>query len=88
MSLDRLSEDGYDVGSEPSSEDVAMSNIEREELYALMNSEDPRLAEAYRLKTEMNYTPKEIAVILKISQPRTYQLLARAKEIAYEYYKD
>ncbi len=88
ISLERFSDDGYDIGSELSSEDVAMKNIEREELYAIMRSEDPRIAEAYRLRTERNYTPKEISGILGVSQPRIYQLLARAKKIVYEYYSD
>lgn len=88
ISLDKFAEDGYDVGSGLSSEDAAMKNIEREELYAIMRSEDPRIAEAYRLRTEKNYTPKEISGILGVSQPRIYQLLARAKKIVYEYYSD
>ncbi len=86
ISLDRLAEDGYDICPDLSSEDVAMKNIEREELFTIMCSEAPRLAQTYRLRTERNYTPKEISKILEVSQPRVYQFLARAKEIAYEYY--
>ena len=88
ISLDKFAEDGYDVGSGLSSEDATMENIEREELYTIMRSEDPRLAEAYRLRTYMNYSTKEISGILGVSQPRVYQLLARAKELANKYYLD
>ena len=71
--------------SSPSAEDEAMSNIQREELYTMMRAEDPRIEEAHKLKTVMNYGVEEIAAILKVSPPRIYQLLERAKQIIKQY---
>lgn len=88
ISLDSYLEDGHEISSAFSAEDEAMLNIQREELYSLMKSEDPRIEEAYKLKTIMNYDIKEIADILKVSPPRVYQLLDEAKKIIKQYYTD
>lgn len=88
ISLDCYLDDGHEIGGDISAKGGAMSNIQYEELYSLMRDEDPRIEEAYKLKTIMNYDVKEIVDILKGSPPRVYQLLDEAKQIIKPYYTD
>ena len=50
-----------------------------------MDTEDPRIAKAFEMKELLGYSVREIAAELHISEPRVYQLLARAKAIGREY---
>ena len=54
----------------------------------MMDAEDSRIARAFEMKTLQGYTVREIAAELKISEPRVYQLIARAKAIGKEYRKN
>ena len=54
----------------------------------MMDAEDTRIARAFEMKILQGYTVREIAVVLKISEPRVYQLIARAKAIGKEYRKN
>ena len=53
----------------------------------MMDAEDPRIAKALEMKVLQGYSVREIAEELEISQPRVYQLIARAKAIGMEYRK-
>jgi len=55
---------------------------------AMMDAEDTRIARAFEMKILQGYTVREIAAELKISEPRAYQLIARAKAIGKEYRKN
>ena len=54
----------------------------------MMDAEDTRIAKAFEMKILQGYTVREIAAKLKISEPRVYQLIARAKAIGREYRKN
>ena len=53
----------------------------------MMDAEDSRIARAFEMKELQGYSVREIAAELEISQPRVYQLIARAKTIGMEYRK-
>lgn len=54
---------------------------------AMMDAEDTRIARAFEMKELQGYSVREIAKELEISQPRVYQLIARAETIGMEYRK-
>lgn len=88
ISWDGLVETGYEpVGSAPVDEQVA-AKLEYEGIKAMMDAEDTRIARAFEMRTLQGYTVREIAAVLKISEPRVYQLIARAKAIGKEYRKN
>ena len=62
-----------------------MAKSEYESIKAMMDAEDTRIAKAFEMKTLQGYSVREIAAELKISEPRVYQLIARAKAIGREY---
>ena len=45
----------------------------------------PRVAQAFEAKELYGYKVEEIAPMLKVSEPRVYQLIARAKAIGKKY---
>ena len=53
----------------------------------MMDAEDTRIARAFEMKELQGYSVREIAAELQISQPRVYQLIAKAKAIGQEYRK-
>ena len=53
-----------------------------------MDSEDPHIAQAFEMKELLGYSVKEIAAALDLSEPRIYQLVARAKAIGREYWQE
>ncbi len=88
ISWDGLAETGYEpVGSAPVDEQVG-AKMEYEGIKAMMDAEDSRIARAFEMKYLQGYSVKEIAVELRISEPRVYQLVARAKAIGKEYRKN
>lgn len=88
ISWDGLVETGYEpVGSAPVDEQVG-AKLEYEGIRAVMDAEDIRIAKAFEMKTLQGYSVREIAAELKISEPRVYQLIARAKAIGKEYRKN
>ena len=50
-----------------------------------MDSEDVRVAKAFEMKDLLGFSVREIAADLGVSEPRVYQLIARAKAIGREY---
>ena len=87
ISWDGLVETGYEpVGSAPVDEQVG-AKMEYEGIKAMMDAEDTRIARAFEMKELQGYSVREIAAELQISQPRVYQLIARAKTIGMEYRK-
>ena len=50
-----------------------------------MDAEDTRIAKAFEMKVLLGFSVKEIAAELGVSEPRTYQLIARAKAIGKEF---
>ena len=87
ISWDGLAETGYEsVGSATVDEQVG-AKIEYEGIKAMMNAEDTRIARAFEMKELQGYSVREIAAELQISQPRVYQLIAKAKAIGKEYRK-
>lgn len=85
ISLDGLLEDGYEPAPAESVEYRVLRKIEYEEIRALMDAEDPRIALAFEGKELYGDTVQEIAAELGVSAPRVYQLIARAKEIGRSY---
>ena len=87
ISWDGLVETGYEpVGSAPVDEQVG-AKMEYECIKAMMDAENTRIARAFEMKELQGYSVREIAKELEISQPRVYQLIARAKTIGMEYRK-
>ena len=87
ISWDGLVETGYEpAGSAPVDEQVG-AKMEYEGIKAMMDAEDTRIARAFEMKELQGYSVKEISAELEISQPRVYQLIAKAKAIGKEYRK-
>ena len=87
ISWDGLVETGYEpVGSAPVDEQVEAKMV-YENIKAMMDAEDTRIGKAFEMKELQGYSVREISAELKISQPRVYQLIARAKAIGMEYRK-
>ena len=87
ISWDGLVETGYEpIGSAPVDEQT-IAKTEYEGIKAMMDAEDPRIARAFEMKELQGYSVREISAELHISQPRVYQLIARAKTIGMEYRK-
>ena len=87
ISLDRMMEDACDEEAESCSsgnttEDTAILNVLISILESIMDEEDERLMKALKMKELLGFSVQEIADQLGCSQPRVYQLLQRAKEIA------
>ena len=85
ISWDELVETGYEPAASASPEESAVTKSEYRSIKAAMDSEDVRVAKAFEMKELLGFTVKEIAAELQISEPRVYQLVARAKEIGREY---
>ena len=85
ISWDGLTESGYEPAAGASPEESAVTKSEYRSIKAAMDSEDVRVAKAFEMKELLGFTVKEIAAELQISEPRVYQLVARAKEIGREY---
>lgn len=86
ISWDGLIESGYEPASSgPSLAEQVEAQLEYEDVRALMDAEDVRIAQALEMKELHGFSVKEIACSLRISEPRVYQLIARAKAIAKNY---
>ena len=76
---------GYElVGSAPV-DDLVEAKMEYEGIKAMMDAEDTRIARVFEMKELQGNSVREIAAELKISEPRVYQLITRAKAIGREY---
>ena len=78
-------ETGYDPAEGAPADEQAIGKMEYQEIRALMDAEDVRIARALEMKELMGYDVKEIAAELGVSGPRIYQMLARAKAIGKAY---
>ena len=85
ISWDELVESGYELAAGASPEESAVAKSEWESIKSVMDSEDPHIAQAFEMKELLGYSVKEIAAALDLSEPRIYQLVARAKAIGREY---
>ena len=88
VSLEGLIESGWDPAQEESMEQQAVRKSEYEEIRARMDAEDPRIARAFEAKELFGDPVRKIAENLGVSEPRVYQLIARAKAIGREYRKE
>ena len=85
LSLEGLIDDGWEPAREELVERQAIAKREYEELRAVMDAEDVRIAQALEAKVLFSDSVKKIAQDLGVSEPRVYQLIARAKAIGKEY---
>ena len=85
VSLDGLIESGWDLAQEVAVEQQIVRKLEYAEIRALMDAEDPRIAQAFEAKELYGDSVKKIAADLGVSESRVYQLIARAKAIGREY---
>ncbi len=85
ISWDGLVESGFEPAEGASLEESAMAKSEYRSIKAAMDGEDRRIAKAFEMKELLGFTAKEIAAELHISEPRVYQLVARAKAIGRDY---
>ena len=84
ISWDGLADTGWESDAEEMVEHQVMTKVEYQEIRARMAAEDPRIALAFEAKELYGDSVKKIAADLGISEPRVYQLIARAKEIGRE----
>ena len=66
-------------------EESAVTKSEYRSIKSVMDAEDPHIAQAFEMKELLGYSVREIAAALDLSEPRIYQLVARAKAIGREY---
>ncbi|MCR5137606.1 MAG: hypothetical protein K6C12_11070 [Oscillospiraceae bacterium] len=87
ISLDGLVESGYELAAGASPEESAVAKSEYASIKAAMDAEDVRISKVFEMKEVLGFSVKEIAAELQISEPRIFQLIARAKAIGREYRK-
>jgi hypothetical protein len=85
ISWDGLIETGYEPAAAASPEEHSVAKSEWESIKSVMDSEDPHIAQAFEMKELLGYSVREIAAALGLSEPRIYQLVARAKAIGRAY---
>ena len=85
ISWDGLTESGYEPAAGASPEESTMTKSEYEIIKAAMDAEDIRIAKAFEMKELFGFSVREIAAEFQLSEPRVYQLIARAKAIGQEY---
>ena len=85
ISWDGLTEDGYEPVEGYTMSEQVEAKLLYERIKAVMDAEDTRIARALEMKVLLGFSVKEIAAELGVSEPRTYQLIARAKAIGKEY---
>ena len=85
ISWNTLTETGYEPVSEDNAEEKALSRIQMDELKVIMDREDTRIWRAIELKERYGCPVNAIALDLNVSEPRVYQLIARAKAIGKAY---
>ena len=93
ISWDRMLEEAYEAEADNNengspTQEMGDFNLLLDDLQQVMDKEDARLMKTLKMKKLMGYSVQEIAAELNCSQPRVYQLLDRAKELAREYLAD
>lgn len=84
ISWDCLIASGYEPTAEAPADEQAIAKTVWNEICAVMDDEDVRIAKAFTMQ-EYGYKGKEIAAELGISLSRVSNLIARAREIARAY---
>ena len=87
-SWDGLLDTGWEPVPAESVEYQVLAKAEYETIRARMDVEDPKIAQAFEAKELFGDSVKKIAADLGISEPRVYQLIARAKAIGKKYRKE
>ena len=85
VSWEGLTETGWEPAPVAPVDEQVITKMEEKEIEAILDAEDKRIVKALKMKTLRGFTVKEIAKRLDISEPRVYQLLARAKAVGREY---
>lgn len=90
ISWDLMTEEAYekewtDDNAEGPCERTGSFLLLLDELQEELDRTDPRLMAALKMKELAGYSAAEIAAALECSEPRVYQLLKKAKEIAREF---
>ena len=85
ISWDGLIETGYEPVTAASVDEQVRAKLEYQDIKALMDAEDKRIAQAFEMKELCGMKVEEIARKLKVSAPRVYQLINRAKAIGQQY---
>ena len=88
VSWDGLLDTGWEPAPAESVEHQVMAKLEYQAIRALMDAEDPRIAIAFEAKELYGDSVKKIAADLRVSEPRVYQLLNRAKAIGRQFRED
>ena len=88
VSWDGLLASGWEPVPAESVENQVMAKSEYEAIRARMDAEDVRIAQAFEAKVLFGDSVKKIAADLGVSEPRVYQLVARAKAIGKQYRKE
>lgn len=87
ISWDKMVEDAYEAEDNDNAngsptEEIGDFNLLLDALQGVLDAEDERLMKALKMKELLGFSVQEIAEQLDCSQPRVYQLVKRAKEIA------
>ena len=88
ISWDGLIETGYEPAVVAPVDEQVSAKFEYRDIKALMDAEDTRIAQAFEMKELYGMKVEEIAKKLKVSKPRIYQFISRAKAIGQQYRKD
>ena len=85
VSLDGLVDTGWEPAPVETVERETMAKLQYSEIRKVMDAEDRRIARAFEAKVLLGDSVKKIAADLGVTEPRVYQLIARAKEIVKDY---
>ena len=91
--MDKMVEDAYesednDNANDSPTEETGDFNLLLDAVQEVLDVEDERLMKALKMKELLGFSVREIADQLDCSQPRVYQLVKRAKEVAREILAD
>lgn len=87
ISLDQLSENGYEEAAEDRGMDMGLVKIEFESMRKIMDAKDPNIARAVVLREMYGYKVPEIARKLEINERQVYYCLQQARDIGKKYKK-
>lgn len=93
ISWDKMVEDAYeaednDNANDSPTEETGDFNLLLDAVQEVLDVEDERLMKALKMKELLGFSVREIADQLDCSQPRVYQLVKRAKDVAREVLAD
>lgn len=88
ISWDEQIATGYEPVAVAPVDEQIHAKMEYQDIKALMDAEDTRIARAFEMKELYGMKVEEIAQELKVSKPRIYQFISRARAIAQQYRAD